>query len=545
LPVAGGSLTGILSLAAAPTSPLNAATKQYVDANPAATGVINVTYPPYSAKLDGITDDTAAFKAAYLAAPSGAAVYVPFGTTVLQQPGNWGVALTKRIKWFVDGTTLKDGTPLASCVPGGSGPAELVLPGFVLGSTSTGLTTSQGNSQATDVAVNQSAYIVAHNGGTGVISNSRVDTIIYNSPGSYVWGALDRLVWAGIQTPTAASPAQHVGRYIQTLRSNITNGSNGLPLPQPQLWAACLEYRDESGQPSSATNSGLTIEMDWFGNGLDDKNSRAIQSLVIGQHSASGPPVEVSTIIGVWLGTNSAGSAKTVLQVNIPFSSAVLDTTGATQINGAPVIKLAAGQAIAFEATNSNRLLFDNATQTLRWNQGTLSYPVGKGISVGWVGVYSASATLPSYTSGNMIFLTGTTSYAITLPAASTVAAGTGFTFSAVGSGVVSILPSGTDSIELNPVVLHINDRYHVISDGYSLWHELFKTNSVAPRFAGPPVLPSYTVATLPGGSVSGAQAFAVNGRKPNETTGAGSGVEAFFDGQHWISCCSGSTVSA
>ncbi len=169
-------------------SPLHAATKQYVDANPPPTGVINVALPPYNAKLDGVTDDTAAFKASYLAAQPGAAIYVPFGTTVLQQPGTWGIALTKRVKWFVDGTTLADGTPLASCVPGGGGPANLVLPGFVQGNTTTGLATSQGGSQATDIAVQQSAYIVGHNGGAGVISNSRVDTIIYNSPGSFRLG---------------------------------------------------------------------------------------------------------------------------------------------------------------------------------------------------------------------------------------------------------------------------------------------------------------------------------------------------------------------
>jgi hypothetical protein len=285
--------------------------------------------------------------------------------------------------------------------------------------------------------------------------------------------------------------------------------------------------------------------MDWFGNGLDDANSRTIQSLVIGQHNTSGPAVEISSVIGVWLSGGSKGSAKTVFQVDVPFSNAVLDATSATQINSAPVIKMAAGQAIAFEATNSNRLLYDSTTGTLRWNQGSLSYPVGKGISVGWLNVYSASATLPNYISGNIIFLTGSGSYSITLPAASTVAAGTGYTFSATGPGTVNIVPGGTDAIDLAPVVLRTNDRYHVISDGSGTWHELFRTNSVAPRFTAPPVLPSYTVAALPAGLTAGAQAFATNGRKPTEAAGAGSGVDVFYDGQHWISGCSGGVVSA
>ncbi len=547
LALSGGSLCGALFLAGLPTLPVQAATKSYVDANPDSKGVINLMLPPYGAKIDGVTDDTAAFKAAYQAAPSGSAIYVPSGTTVVQPPGTWGIALTKRVKWIVGGTLLQNGTPLAAAIPTGGNPAAFVLPGFVVGNTGLGLTTSQGASQTTDYALNQSSYIVNHSGGpTGaVIANSRTDTIIYNSPSNFVWGGLDCLIWAGTQTPSAATPAQHVGRYIQTLRQAANVASSGQSLPQPQLWGGCIEYRDTTGQPSSAANASLTIEMDWFGNGLDDANSRTIQSLVIGQHNTSGPAVEVATIIGAYLSGGSSGSAKTVFSIGVPFSNAVLDTTYAQQIDNAPVIKMAAGQAIAFEATNSNRLSFDSASNTLRWNQGTLSYIVGKGITVGWVSVYSSSAVLPNYLSGYMIFLVGGSTYAITLPAASTVAAGTGFTFSVTANGSVSILPTGSDGIDSGPIVLHLNDRYHIVSDGVSSWREVFRTNAVSPRFLGPIVLASYTVSSLPSGCVAGAKAFAMNGRKPTEAAGAGSGVEVFFDGQHWISSCSGAAVAA
>jgi hypothetical protein len=158
----------------------------------------------------------------------------------------------------------------------------------------------------------------------------------------------------------------------------------------------------------------------------------------------------------------------------VPFSNAVLDTTNAQVMNNAPVIKMSAGQAIAFENTNSYRLLFDNTTNTLRWNQGALSYAVGKGISVGWMNAYSGSAILPSSIAGNMVFLTGSNSYSVTLPPARTVAAGTGYTFSVTGAGAVNILPNGIDGIDSGPVTLHINDRYHIVSDGTSFWHEIF-----------------------------------------------------------------------
>jgi hypothetical protein len=547
LPYSGGTLTGTLTLAGVPTSPLQAATKSYVDANPNSEGVINVMMPPYGAKINGLTDDTAAFKAAYQAALTGAAIYVPNGVTVIQQPGTWGIALTKRVKWIVDGTVLSDGTPLASAIPGGGGPADFVLPGFVVGNAPVGSATSQGASQATDFAVSQSSYIVNHSGGPNgaVISNVRSDTIIYSSPGNSVWSGLDRLLWVGTQTPNAAAPTQHVGRYIQTIRQSATTGSNGSFLPQPQLWGVCIEYRDTTGQPSSAVNSSLTIEMDWFGNGLDDANSRTIQSLVIGQNNTFGSPVEVGSIIGVYLSGGSSGSTKTVFKICVPFSNAILDSTNAQTINNAPVIKMSAGQAIAFEGTNSNRLLYDSTTNTLRWNQGTLSYVVGKGISVGWAEVYSSSATLPNYISGDIIFLAGTTGYSINLPPASTVAAGTGFTFSVTGTGPVTIVPNGTNGFTSGPIVLYSNDRCHIVSDGDSLWYEVFRTNAISPRFLGPIVLASYTVANLPAGMAAGAKAFASNGRKPSEAAGSGSGVETFFDGQHWISSCSGSVVAA
>ncbi|HBK05783.1 MAG TPA: hypothetical protein DDZ81_07935 [Acetobacteraceae bacterium] len=545
LPIDGGTLTGPLLLSASPTSPLQAATKSYVDANPDSQGVINVALPPYSARLDGVTDDTGAFVAAYMAAAAGATIYVPAGTTVLRQPGSWGVSLTKRVHWNVAGTVLNDGTPLAAAVPTGGAPAAFVLPGFVSGNTSMGVTTSQGSSQSTDFAVSQSSYIVNHSGGpSSVITNMRADTIIYNSPGSYVWNGLDRLIWAGTQTPSATAPAQHVGRYIQTLRQAAHTDVNGSFLPQPQMWGACIEYRDTTGHASSATNAALTIEMDWFGNGADDANTRTIQSLVIGQHNLAGTPVELATIIGVYLAAGSSGSAKTVFGIGVPFSNAVLDTTYSQQINNAPVIKMAAGQAIAFEGTNSNRLSYDSTTNTLRWNQGTLSYAVGKGISVGWVDVYSASATLPNYISGNLIVLNGSGSYSIGLPPANTVAAGTGFTFSVIGTGQISIQPNGTDGIDSGPIVLHPNDRYHIVSDGSAFWREIFWVNAISPRILGPLVLASYTVGNLPVGVAAGAKAFASNGRKPGEAAGSGTGVEAFFDGQHWISSCSGSVVA-
>lgn len=546
LRLTGGTLSGALSLATAPTDISHAVNKQYVDANPGRDLVINVSLPPYGAKLDGVTDDTAAFKAAYQSAPTGATIYVPNGTAFIQSPNSWGIDLTKRVKWVVAGTLTRTGSFLSDAIPAGTVPSGFGLPGVVVGHSKQGASVSLGRSDATDFSAFHTSYVVNHQGGQPtVIANNRSDTIIYSTPANFVWGGVDRVVWAGVGTPDASAPAQHVGRYVQTIRQTIATDSSGVPYSQPELWTACLEYRDVTGKPSSWANDSLVVEMDWIGNGPDDARSRQIQSLVVAQHDKNGEPVEVSNIIGVYLATGSSGHVNKVFNVGIPFATAVLDTTASQQLSGASAIRLAAGHSIAFDASGNNRLAFDSATNALRWYQGILSFAVGKGISVGWQTVFSANASLDSYLAGNIVFLVGGNPYTITLPAANKVAAGTGFTFSVLGTGSVSIVPKGTDLIDLSPVMLRQYDRYHIVSDGNTTWREVFRCNTINPRFGGPPVLPSYAVAHLPVSVVAGAKAFATDGRKPSEAAGSGTGVEVFYDGIRWISGCTGTPVTA
>jgi hypothetical protein len=311
------------------------------------------------------------------------------------------------------------------------------------------------------------------------------------------------------------------------------------------MWSAYVEYRDTTGNPSSWTNASVSVEMDWIGNGVDDANQRQILSLVLGQNNLSGTPAELSTAVGVSLAAGSAGKVYRVFDVNVPYSISVLDTTNATQLAGAAAIRLAAGQTIAFEATNSISLTYSSTSGAIIAKYGATTCAVGRGISVSFGTVFSTSATISAASAGSIVFLVGGGSYTITLPPASTVMAGTGFTFSAIGAGVASIVAAGADVIDLAPVLMRQYDRYHIISDGSSLWREIFKTNSVSPHFAGPPVLPSYLVIGLPASPGAGAKAFTTNGRKPNESAGAGTGVEVFYDGTHWISVCNGLLVSA
>jgi len=91
----GGTMTGAITLAADPANALEAATKQYVDAQSAANAwQFNVQSAPYNAAGDGATNDTAAIQAAiddaaaYAAANNGyAEVLFPSATYLLSSAG--------------------------------------------------------------------------------------------------------------------------------------------------------------------------------------------------------------------------------------------------------------------------------------------------------------------------------------------------------------------------------------------------------------------------------------------------------------------------
>lgn len=61
----------------------------------------------------------------------------------------------------------------------------------------------------------------------------------------------------------------------------------------------------------------------------------------------------------------------------------------------------------------------------------------------------------------------------------------------------------------------------------------------------GAPVAPSYTVANLPSSASAGQIAYATNGRKNGEGSGAGTGVLCFRDGSAWRACDTGATAAA
>jgi hypothetical protein len=67
-------------------------------------------------------------------------------------------------------------------------------------------------------------------------------------------------------------------------------------------------------------------------------------------------------------------------------------------------------------------------------------------------------------------------SYTLTLPAATTMVAGSGFTFSVTTNTTWTFVTTGTDSLD-SYFPLNQNDRYSVVSNAIDGWHEIYRTN--------------------------------------------------------------------
>ena len=357
-----------------------------------------------------------------------------------------------------------------------------------------------------------------------------------------------------LQAATRQYTDSKVSRSGDTLTGSLTLASD----PAAALHAATKSYVDAQVQTALPTAGG-TLGGALFLSGDPAGSSQAATKHYVDSALAAALPGAGGTVTGtISLLSNPARPTDATNKRYVDAQlSLLLPLTGGSltgpltlqsspeSLPGAAAIRLAAGQTIAMEASNAVTLGYNAASGAIVAKYGSTACGVGKGIAVATAMVLSSSAALSSASAGCMVLLTGNGAYTITLPLAASMTAGTGFTFSVSGAGPVSIVAASGDTVELAPVVLYQFDRYHVVSDGSSVWREVFKVNSVSPRVSGTPVLPAYSVANLPQTSVAGAKAFASNGRKPGESAGAGTGVEVFNDGVRWISVCGGQQVSA
>jgi hypothetical protein len=499
LPKSGGTMTGALGLAGAPTHPLDAATKAYVDA--AASSALPLTGGALTGPLTLPADPTQPMHAT-------TREYVDAG-------------MAKRL----------DLTATAQQTMAGS----LHLPG---------LYTEQEGSTPTDYAVLNTRYTVTHSGGAvgRVNSNARFDTTVAGAPSSFIWGMTSVLTYTG-----SGSTGQHVASYSQAIRNAYAAGG---PSSNPQIWAATFESRDATGQSSSATNAQLAMEVDLFANGADDGaggiGQRQLQSMVVAQHDPAGAAVECGIGTGYYLAAGSQGSFKQVVHVGAPFSQSAFDTRIGTQGAAAHAIWLGDGHHIALNTAGTRYITWDSGSDELRYYRNGLFTPLGCGVAFNAEVVLSGNASLlPAY-AGYAVFAGSATPSTISLPAVAAMQFGTGYTFLIGGTAPVSIQTSNGNVIDNGPVTLYPGDRYTIISDGVAAWREVWRTNSQQARFSAPPVLPGYAVASLPSGPLPGSKAYATNGRKPGEAAGAGTGVEVFADSTgSWFSVLGGGVVVA
>jgi collagen type VII alpha len=108
--------------------------------------------------------------------------------------------------------------------------------------------------------------------------------------------------------------------------------------------------------------------------------------------------------------------------------------------------------------------------------------PIGKsspGIAFNAPITIAISSTLLASDVGRIVYCNAPSpgNYVISLPSATGVIAGTGFTFSVLTDVVLTIQPVSTDIIDGTPVKLGLNDRYSIISDGQHTWREVYRSN--------------------------------------------------------------------
>jgi hypothetical protein len=354
-----------------------------------------VSVKDFGAVGDGVTNDNAAFAAAYAAAPEWGTIVIPSGEYVIT-PDLTG---SKLVRWLSFGATYPGGPPLS-------------LPGIV--ETTYGRSLNRRTQTApTDSAVLEIQRISNHTGGTtGFVTPAlQVSTQALDGSENFEWGLLSTLE----NYSTAADNSENVSIYAQA-----TKHSSG------RTWGIVSEVRDLSGAATATVAHGIELTCIALTGSSDPSFQRAAAFIALNSDVLSG---DMEWGRGYWAASSNFARFREVFSNTGRFSKAAfwnsgagvatiddiapttfkdtgtatygIDLTGATY-SSSVAIRIKEGNQIAFETTNT--VVFAYAAGVMFLGGAYLRPGLGFDFDSG-TGITSTTATagvqnLPSNPSG-------------------------------------------------------------------------------------------------------------------------------------------------
>jgi hypothetical protein len=367
VPLAGGVMTGQLTLPGDPTAPLSAATKRYVDANAGGGGLIDA---PLDGNIYGRHDG------AWQNLTTGAGAFLPLS----------GGALT--------GMLSLAGAPTS--------PAHAATKAYVDsgGRTVTGDITITGSATAPNEvifrAIDPSApkannasqfngYLVDQSSGgqfSDMYCNARFDCTMQGNSSTGITGVLSQMTYDG-----TGGSAGYVPFYGQFSRRTVNAGGTA---SNPQIWGAVLEVIDWTNTDSAQTNAMSGIEIDMTCGNTDSAGNRRGFGMYLDKANSTDVAPVIAT--GMHIAAN-VGSYNTMLKLESPFNIAAIDLRLASATVGtAHTIWLKTGGSIALDTPASIELVGDGvggmilagaATQPAR-----IIFQPGSGVKSWWAGAW-------------------------------------------------------------------------------------------------------------------------------------------------------------
>jgi hypothetical protein len=303
----------------------------------------------FGARLDGTTNDSAAFQAAMTATVDDGTIVVPRGgynvpTAPTRASGN--------VLWKLDGNRFGTGATPVQYVGSPGDVTETFVQGrkafYKRATTNTPFA-------VVDIALdfNNPAGASAVSSGLHVIATPAV-----NSGSTFVWGINSEL------NSASNGANQHLAGAFTTRKTGNS-----------PCFALFAQAFDNTGLPSSTGGNLVTCEMDCFANGLDDavNGGRIVFNAVYGRANKSGADMTVhkAVAIGPQPGELTHATADIMCLLYGTFNQSGFDTRTATQGTGANAIWLGDEHTIALNTSGANTLGYTTTgTPRLRYVVG-------------------------------------------------------------------------------------------------------------------------------------------------------------------------------